>query len=1316
MPFAVRALRVRGARLDWSLPRSLQAGGHHRPAGQWHAESVDLLLDAAGSARGGIARIVLDAADLTAPSGTGPTGSLALGPASLALRELRWRADGERSALTTTGSTIEALASRATLTAALDRAVGGDAHGAIDLDAHVALRPLMALGWLPGSLASASGAASFVVRARGERLSLAAPDRAHVTVSAALRGEGLRVAGLPLASARASLSGERGHVALSEFDVAFAGSLGRVRAQGGAAVTVADPPGVGAHWLGLEASGLQTRRLVALVPALRALAQRNQWLPAFVEAFAHVQGERGWPRPTTALGAYVRTSAIEPVRAPVAVRLQAELTPERLNVLNLSGELGTEGTLQASGEVALTGAQAMHGTLRLDATSLARLLVTAAAPVVGEHAHLVLALDGDRAVPVVSGRLSADGLRLREGGGRKRLGALSVPFQLRGTTVRIAGATLRGPNGGGRLEVLATVSPGHAAAKPGALPFAGELDAELRLDHVLIPLGGGGYGRAEGSASVSGPWASPLAAASLHLYAPRGPAGQPVEAGLLLDASRLEAQLVGLAVRLGQNGLLRASARYLAPRGANPPSAPAPPGLPVGEVVACLQGRGLPLPTARGAAPVREVAVSFDASLNGNLQRTLAARFNVQSPQGWLVGHGDWQPPAPGQAAYAAIAGELAGQLRLAPLGRMLPALSALRPGGTLALRVTAAPGTTLPVLDGKAAWRAPRLAGQEVRAGELTLALHGAGESLTATLDASRAQSLRARASWRLPQRGPSSAEVWLEALELADLYPPFHASEVSVAVGGHAIAAREADGWHAEATLARLQAHAGGLDLDLTRPATLVWGAQSMRLDSLQLSGSAGRISARASMGTELDAAAAANMELAFALPFLPALRHAEGGIALSLAARGNPGAPRTTARLDVTRPLAIAPQGVPSELQISQGHLVLREEVVTLSEVAGQLDGGSFTLDGTLFVPDFRPDDFTLSLRASHLPLQAGPLVMESNVALDVRGNGQGPRALVRGDVDILGGRFLRKFELRDFNFLARKPNLAAPLEQRMPWLSDVALDVRAKNKSGFDVRVDAGTFAMASTLESDVHIGGNALNPIVNGKIAATEGALHFPHGTLTLHQANLDFDPSRRTKANALGAEVSLLADGEIAPLQGSAGQTYDVTLRLDGDLENLVLDLGSAQGLGKMAVLALLTTGHADITDLTQSGDEMAKLDAAIAFAGSQVAEPIAQFAQRVLERRLNVAVELGTEVTQGNVRVTAAKNLNRRLRLETAYSHGIAAEQSNVSTRAQLAVTDRLMLEGRAARDLTGSSATTSASDHGVQSNLELKLRLLGH
>ena len=203
---------------------------------------------------------------------------------------------------------------------------------------------------------------------------------------------------------------------------------------------------------------------------------------------------------------------------------------------------------------------------------------------------------------------------------------------------------------------------------------------------------------------------------------------------------------------------------------------------------------------------------------------------------------------------------------------------------------------------------------------------------------------------------------------------------------------------------------------------------------------------------------------------------------------------------------------------------------------------------------------------------------------------------------------------------------------------------------------------------------------------------------------------VDFEPARATRSNRLGTELLVSAEGELGA-ETERGRAYDVGVALTGSLDDVHLELSSPQGLSRLEILSLLTTGRT-LADLQGGGEQTSQLDAALAFAGAQLSEPLARFAQQKIEQALKLRLELGAEVKEGKVRVQAAKNVSRRVRLVGAYSHGLTAEQSHITTRAQLSLTDRLLFEGRTAHALTGAQGNAAER---MSSNLELKLRLYG-
>ena len=558
--------------------------------------------------------------------------------------------------------------------------------------------------------------------------------------------------------------------------------------------------------------------------------------------------------------------------------------------------------------------------------------------------------------------------------------------------------------------------------------------------------------------------------------------------------------------------------------------------------------------------------------------------------------------------------------------------------------------------------------------------------------------------------------AHVHFEKLAASAFVPQSVRQGADVVLSGSSTLNYDGATEHIEGSLdiAQLQAQANNQTLTLTRPAHIVLHDNAVTLGTLSLQGAPGSLTVRGHVGDTLDCRAVGNLDLAFVASLVPQLGQASGGLQFDVSAQGPLKALQTQGKVALTRPATLRLRSMPEEIHVTRLALHMDSQALTIDDLAGTFGAGAITARGDIALRNFRPVKYRVHLQGDALPVHTQDLVLEANVGLDLLGEEMLP--LIKARIDITRGRYFKKFALQDFNFVAREPDVGEPLDKSMPWLKDLQLDITATSSAGVDIQVDAGAFAVQASLQPDLHVTGTPLAPHIDGKVAADSGLIRFPKADLALTQAVIDFVPRPSGK---LDAELSLHAAGDVTPTAasgGTASSTYAVTLALEGTLDKMQLDLQSNPALGRLEILALLTTGHVSFADLTASGGQDSnKLDAALAFAGSQVSAPLARFAEQLLEKRLNIHVQLGAEFDGQQVRVTAAKELNRRLRIEGSYSHAIAQQQASVTTRANLILTDRLRLEGGTEADLSGTTSS-AASDSSLQSSLELKLRLIGH
>ena len=455
---------------------------------------------------------------------------------------------------------------------------------------------------------------------------------------------------------------------------------------------------------------------------------------------------------------------------------------------------------------------------------------------------------------------------------------------------------------------------------------------------------------------------------------------------------------------------------------------------------------------------------------------------------------------------------------------------------------------------------------------------------------------------------------------------------------------------------------------------------------------------------------------LDVSLVSALMPSVGTLSGRLALQISADGPLKSPRPRGSVHLAEALSWHPRGGVGDVLVQKVDVQLEPERITVQQLRGTWGTGSFAADGHVVLAALQPHGYSLHLRGDDLPLRTADMFVETNLNLRVTSEALLPA--IQGVVEITHGRYTKEFALHDFYFVATHKNTDLPLAQTAPWLNDVQLDVTATTAAPLAIKVDAGAFAVQTSLSADLHVTGNALHPHIGGSVNAEGGALHFPKADLQLNDAMVSFVPDLHG-VPVPTLSLHALSDVTAVPsASGGAGDVFTVSLTLDGPLEKLGLDLQSTPALSRLEILALLATGHANLTELTQGGGtQSSRMNAALAFAGAQLSEPLTRFAEKRLERLLNTRVDLATEVSEDQVKLTASKRINPRLRLEGGYQQAWGTDPSAVSAvtgRAQLLLTDRLMLEGGAQRDVA-TGGTARPTDQGPQGSLQLKWRLIG-
>lgn len=262
---------------------------------------------------------------------------------------------------------------------------------------------------------------------------------------------------------------------------------------------------------------------------------------------------------------------------------------------------------------------------------------------------------------------------------------------------------------------------------------------------------------------------------------------------------------------------------------------------------------------------------------------------------------------------------------------------------------------------------------------------------------------------------------------------------------------------------------------------------------------------------------------------------------------------------------------------------GRIALKNNRLSTEGITGSLDSGAFQIGGTATLEGFVPRNLELLAQTKALPVSI-PDMMDMTIDAEASLEVNGPASRFWSDAVVLDGTYYRDVNVNLFTGVLERiitrQQRVKPREVavRMPWpfLDSTVLDVSIKRRG--DVKVDNNIALL--DINPDLKITGTLSNPVVNGRIAVTDGIVTFQNNEFTVTKGVIDFlDPSR-TRAN-----VDIKAKTQV--------RDWDITLALEGELDNLQLALSSVPDEEPADILSLLIVGKTS-RELTQAQSSVA--------------------------------------------------------------------------------------------------------------------------
>lgn len=1006
-----------------------------------------------------------------------------------------------------------------------------------------------------------------------------------------------------------------------------------------------------------------------------------------------------------------------PLPDPVSVDLSAKLDPKRARIRRLTVSGGPL-RVEARGSVGLSENGALDLDVEITHDRPSTLLRHYALPLTAGRASLDASIAGTLKKPRIAGRLRSSRLRFSTGPSFE----LSAPLELAGDRLTLRGLVLTSTAGSlgasGSVELPAL----RGADDPPLL----DLQAVTSTLSLAAFTGGWIQGRAKVTADVKGP-------------------ASTLDAGLTAELSELEVR----GVRLGPvtararaaEGKITVEPLVLVPEAGGTIAVSGSWTLDTEELETRLTAKNIPLSLA-------DTIVERPLGLGGHLSMTASASGSLDAlrADAQVVSEdltvGDEPIGAVGAVLSAsgervegtlAVSGpagrlEVAGSYglkteeisaQLTTAGLKLEALPGVQQlglslAGALDVSISARGRLPYPDLQGSLQITGLEIAGRKLPA-PLELLVEPTDRRGAHQLLIGLGPRLQARAVLDLAGEPMVDAFVELRRLALTEVFPELAEQGVDgEATGTIALTYRgDTAAVRGEADLRQLSLRASGQHLELQRPAQIRYDGKTISFEHLELAGPLGRIELYGQYGERMELRADGSLDLAFVSPLFPVLAQAQGRVEVHATASGTADDPVFSGEIAFSEEVRLRPRSGVRELILSGGRVRLDENRLTISDLEGKIAGGVFELSGSAELQGLAPKSWDLRFQALNLPFRTGDVTVEANADIRLAGPFEAPR--LSGQLEIIRGRYQKRFKLQNFIFVAEDDDTSEPLTRSIPWLRDLELDVKVVSSGAMDLRVDAGTIDVTMALGADLRIQGTAAEPQIEGRIAAERGRIRFPKATLEIVRCAVDFDP--RLEHDGLDAEIDLQAEGDVStpsPDAPSRRETVQVFMTLEGALHQMQLDLSSQPALDRLQVLALLVTGYANLSDLaTGAGEDSATVDAALAFAGAQLTGPVSSFLEDQLERSLNFAVRLGAEVSGSGFRVTASKEITRRLTVEGAYEQTFEqTSQITTTARALLQLFNRVFLEASTERT-TGPEVDPSRP--ATTSRIELKFRVLG-
>ena len=363
---------------------------------------------------------------------------------------------------------------------------------------------------------------------------------------------------------------------------------------------------------------------------------------------------------------------------------------------------------------------------------------------------------------------------------------------------------------------------------------------------------------------------------------------------------------------------------------------------------------------------------------------------------------------------------------------------------------------------------------------------------------------------------------------------------------------------------------------------------------------------------------------------------------------------------------------------------GELRLSGHKLHFDSLEGHWKDGSFKIFGNVSLQNLHPDYYDLTLSARNLTLVV-PKILRLNFDGEATLKGKTPSPLLQAHLDIVEGRYFRKFKISELVF---KPIEHERGEKNAFWdaVSQYRWDIHLRNTGDFRVKNNIADI----TFQSDLILKGTMGKPHVEGIITTHEGEIYYLGTEFEIVDGRVEFRDPYKIRPYLFIEANQRIRRSEIQDV-------YVVTVIIKGNLDNLEIELSSNPPKSREDILSLIAFG------MTRDEFQAAKTRSRSSVASTILADELSG----ALERSIGKAAKLdifrleATDPDQAVIsKLSVGKNITDRLSVEV--SNDFLPESAERTVSSKYYLTDNFFLEG----------ATTQRAEQKNRYQFNLSLR----